>query len=180
MFDEEAEIQLGVSRRIRVIRSWGWDARDGRRVTPADAAAVADALLRGSVGTYRFRELVAALVAGGRDPRPALEQLLVDNFVSMELPDTHGKWQGPGVKRLEQPDPALERASRSALTWVSVTVVDGDEPGRSFAGAQFKLRLPDNSVRADALDGAAGVRVEDIETGKCRFELTDVPRAPAP
>lgn len=181
MFDEQADITLGVSRRVRVVRAWVAGARDGRRISVADAAAIADALLRGAAGTFRFRDTIAALCAGDRDPRPALERLLVDRFVMIDLPGTHGRYDGPAVQRPPQrPELPLEPAPSTTRTWVSVAVVDGDEPGRSFAGAQFKLRLPDNSVRADALGDGAGVRVDDIDAGKCWFELTAVPRTPSP
>ncbi|MCY1065066.1 hypothetical protein OV090_09860 [Nannocystis sp. RBIL2] len=180
MFDEAAEIQLvpgGAT--IRVLRSWAPGASEGRRIAASEAAAIAEVLLSGSAASFGFRELVQRLLqVGNRDPRPALARLLMDEFVTIAVADTRGLWLGPGVRpREDRPTPGPELPRREP-GWVAVSVVDADEPGRSFAGAQFRLRLPDNSLRSDALDDAGGVRVEDVTSGRCWFELTDVPRTP--
>ena len=57
-------------------------------------------------------------------------------------------------------------------------MLDADEPERSFARAELRLRLPDGSAQTDALDDAAHVRADDVQSGQCWFELTDVPREP--
>ncbi|WP_434425103.1 hypothetical protein [Nannocystis pusilla] len=180
MFDEAAEIQLvpgGAT--IRVLRSWAAGASEGRRIAASEAAAIAEVLLSGSAASFGFRELVQRLLVGNRDPRPALARLLMDEFVTITAPDTRGLWLGPGVgPREDRPTPGPELPRREPA-WVAVSVVDADEPGRSFAGAQFRLRLPDNSLQSDALDDAGGVRVEAVAPGRCWFELTDVPRTPS-
>lgn len=180
MFDEAAEIQLvpgGAT--IRVLRSWAPGASEGRRIAASEAAAIAEVLLSGSAASFGFRELVQRLLlVGNRDPRPALARVLIDEFVMIAVPDARGLWREQGVPpREDRPAPGPELPRREP-GWVAVSVVDADEPGRSFAGAQFRLRLPDNSLRAEALDGAGGVRVEDVAPGRCWFEVTDVPRSP--
>jgi len=201
MFDEEAEVSLSPGgSRIRVLRRLcvRWlsgselgpvEIRRGadvsvvsghlvRRISHGDAARLARALMSPSASAGRFARLVGDLMHRA-DPQVALANLLVDHFVMLRIEGPPGRWNGPGIQPRND-DPLLEPVPQQALTWVGVEVVDADEPARSFVGSQFRLRLPDGTMRTGALGDAGSVRVDDLEPGRCAFDLTDVPRDPPP
>lgn len=66
------------------------------------------------------------------------------------------------------------REPRRERAWIDITVVDDSVPPRPLSGVRFALGLPDSSRREGALDGEGHLRVEDIDTGKCFLELTEV------
>lgn len=197
MFDEEAEVRLSPGgRTVRIVRSscvWRpTDAAQGlvevrfegtvsrvpahhvHRLSPHDAQLVAERLLSHSAATFGFHALSQA-----QRSADALADLLERDFVAVEVDEHRYTWSGPPVPPRPTPPP-LEPTTLPALTWIGVSVVDADEPARTFAGAQFRLRLPDSATRSGALDGTASVRVDDIEAGKGWFELVDIPRDPSP
>lgn len=194
--DEEAELRLSPGgRTIRLVRSaCAWDLRDGRMeirfrgerfivparqvrpLSPDEARSAAEVLASHAPEALAFAHVVAGLVSSRRDPQPALVELLVHDFVVVEVEERQGSWYRPPPPRPEAPE--LELPSVPALTWLGVVVVDADEPGRTFSGSQFRLRLPDGATPSGALDGAASVRVDDIEPGKGWFEVIDVRRDP--
>jgi hypothetical protein len=103
-----------------------------------------------------------------------LANLLMIYYLMIELEDDRGRWDGrPARARREEAEPTIQMEK---LSWVALTVVDDDEPGRPLPQLQFRMRLPDGSTRTGALDGQGHALVEDIEPGRCWVELGDVRR----
>lgn len=146
------------------------------RLAGAAAVEVARELLGLGLNSVRDARLLERLGFGlSRAPDPdEVARALTNGFVLVELEVVAGRWDGPAIARKsrEIETPAAEPAH--ALTWVAFTVIDDDDPARPLAGARFRLRLPDASTVAGALDGDGHARVDDIEPGKCWLELTDL------
>jgi phosphoribosylformylglycinamidine (FGAM) synthase PurS component len=199
MLEDGVELRLGVGgRRVLVVRELAVRRPSGdpfgsvevrhrfevrvvpghrvRRLAAADAMAVARELLGLGLDSVREPRLLERLGFGlNRTPdADEVARALMNGFMLVELEIVAGRWDGPAVAR--QPcdlgPPAVE--SVPALTWVAFTVVDDDDPPRPLAGTRFRLRLPDASTVAGALDGDGHARVDDIEPGKCWLELTDL------
>lgn len=147
-----------------------------RRLTRADADEVARELLGLGLNSVRDGRFLECLGFGlNRAPEPdAVAHALTSGFVLVELESVAGRWDGPAVKRQLRELPPPADGPAPALTWVSFTVVDDGEPARPLTGARFRLRLPDASAVAGALDGDGHARVDDIEPGRCWLELTDL------
>lgn len=148
-----------------------------RRISPADAAWIASQLLTRSAPNFRFAWLIQDLTIAG-DGRSALVNLLIDQFVMIELEDARSRWDGHRVQPERRDPPLLEPVPQQALTWVALELIDADEPGRSFSGSQFRLRLPNGAPRSGALGPAGSVRIDDLEAGLCSFELMELSREP--
>lgn len=199
MFEDAAEVRLGVcGRPVLVVGElaarqppglspgmveilWGFEVRvvpayRVRRLNWTDASEVARELLGLGLNSVRDGRFLESLGLGlNRAPDlDAVAHALTSGFVLVELESVAGRWDGPAVKRQlrELPPPAAEPAP--ALTWVAFTVVDDDDPARPLTDARFRLRLPDASAVAGALDGDGHARVDDIEPGRCWLELTDL------
>lgn len=199
MLEDGVELRLGVGgRRVLVVRELAVRRPNGdafglvevrhgfgvsvvpghrvRRLAAADAREVARELLGLGLNGVRDAGLLERLGFGlNRAPDPdEVARALMNGFVLVELEVVAGRWDGPDAARKprEVETPATEPAR--ALTWVAFTVVDDDDPPRPLAGARFRLRLPDTSTVAGALDGDGHARVDDIEPGKCWLELIDL------
>lgn len=147
-----------------------------RRLAGTDAREVARELLGLGLNGVRGGRLLERLGFGlNRAPDPdEVARVLMEEFVLVELESVAGRWDGPAAAHrpheLERPTGEPART----LTWVAFTVVDDEIPARPLAGARFRLRLPDASAVAGALDGDGHARVDEIEPGKCWLELTDL------
>lgn len=67
----------------------------------------------------------------------------------------------------DEPDDIIER-----LTWIEVLVEDEDH--QPVANVAYKLVLPDGSVRVGKTNQAGIARHDQIPTGECTFELTEL------
>lgn len=199
MLEDGVELRLGVGgRRVLVVRElavrrpngdafgsvevrhgFGVSIVPGHRVyrlAGAAAVEVARELLGLGLNSVRDARLLEHLGFGlSRAPDPdEVARALTNGFVLVELEVVAGRWDGPAATRKtrEIETPAAEPAR--ALTWVAFTVIDDDDPARPLTGARFRLRLPDASAVAGALDGDGHARVDDIEPGRCWLELTDL------
>ena len=71
----------------------------------------------------------------------------------------------PPRRRTSNPPPPSSSSTREEKTWVEVRLVDDD--GNPVAGAQYKLKITDGSVREGSLDDDGRVRVNGIDPGSC-------------
>jgi hypothetical protein len=62
-------------------------------------------------------------------------------------------------------------SSTPEKTWVDIQLVDPD--GNPVAGAKYKLKITDGSVRDGSLDGDGRVRVSGIDPGSCTVWFPD-------
>ncbi len=52
-------------------------------------------------------------------------------------------------------------------TWITIRLVDDDTPPKPVAGARYRIRLPDGSVREGRLDREGIAHYETIDPGLC-------------
>jgi hypothetical protein len=81
---------------------------------------------------------------------------------------------GPPPEAVVEEEAPREPAAApvEALTWVEVELVDDD--GNSVGGEQYRLELPDGSLREGALDAQGLVRVDGIDPGTCRISFPNL------
>ncbi len=61
-----------------------------------------------------------------------------------------------------------------AKTWITVRLIDEDDPPRPVAGARYRLRLPDGSLREGSLDRNGMAHLAGIDPGACELSFPDL------
>ena len=130
------------------------------------------------IGQNNVRDVhLLAHMGFGVNRAPQLDEVarvLMEGFLLVEIEPAAGRWDGTAGAHKPREGAPWATEPAPALTWVAFSVVDDDDPPRPLAGARFRLRLPDASTVAGALDGDGHARMDDIEPGKCWLELTDL------
>ncbi len=71
--------------------------------------------------------------------------------------------------------PRLRSEPKPKRTWIEIVVVDQDDA--PVPHEQYRLELPDGSVREGKLDGDGCLYVDDIDPGTCTLTLVGSPAA---
>lgn len=124
-------------------------------IEPAAALILASFPLGGRI------ETIARLVLAGR------LAILEEAYEEPVLTGTRPQAQRP-PEEPPGPGPAEE------LGWIEVTLVD--EEDRPIAGEDYKITLPDGSLRVGKLDAAGRVRVDGIPQGTCWVQFPSLGR----
>jgi hypothetical protein len=199
MIGDEAEVRLGMFRRVRLVPRHSVrrliaqgsvevhrrgkvsqvPSRLVHEITPRLADELARELLSTGVpgfGAVFLGELTTRHGFEGRER--GLKNLLMSGYVMIDIEEPRYRWGGrPAPARRDEAEPDVQTEPRS---WVALTVVDDDEPGRPLPRLHFRMRLPDGATRTGALDGQGHALVEDVEPGRCWVELMDVRRGLTP
>ena len=98
-----------------------------------------------------------------RDGRAlALRDTRADVRAPAGAPETHATELAPSATR---PD--------AVKTWVTIRLVDDDTPPRPVAGARYRIRLPDGSLREGQLDEHGTAHYGGIDAGVCEVSFPD-------
>lgn len=147
----------------------GWAVQDRKDLNLAAAPGVAVREFQTRGGPADYLLFLGNYLVGVIEAKKAGVTL-----TSVEIEEPRYRWDGrPAPARREEAEPEIRM---EALSWVALTVVDDDEPGRPLPRLHFRMRLPDGATRTGALDGQGHALVEDVEPGRCWVELVEVRR----
>ena len=69
----------------------------------------------------------------------------------------------------ERAAPAMEKATRTKLTWVAIQLLDHED--NPVAGEAYELTLPDGAVRSGTLNGDGKAEERGIDPGTCKVRF---------
>jgi hypothetical protein len=122
---------------------------DAYRSLLPDAARVQD-----PTDVYGMRE--ALLEAAERGDVLVFELRLAGAFRRLETAD-------------EAPPPAP--APKEVTTWISIELVDDQDPPQPVTFVSYRIELPDGSTRSGMLDGFGKARLDGIDPGTCKVSF---------
>lgn len=67
-------------------------------------------------------------------------------------------------------DPPPRRVTK---TWITIRLVDDDDPPSPVAHARFRIKLPDGEVREGSLDAMGTAHFESLDPGVCDVSFPD-------
>ena len=85
---------------------------------------------------------------------------------------------GGAAAREEAEEQALAPPPPSEVkTWITIRLVDDSDPPRAIAGARYRIKLPDGTVREGRLDASGIAHHGGLDPGTCEVSFPEYDRA---
>ena len=73
----------------------------------------------------------------------------------------------------DQAPPPTKSPKAPVKTWIEIELLE-EESGRPVAGAEYRIKLPDGTVRGGTLDSKGRARYDDIDPGQCEVWFPEI------
>lgn len=157
----------------------------GRALPRALAEALFEAwcpaLAAGGRAIAGVAELGVALGGSLADDAAALRARVRDalrdgRVIALRDPRREVRAAAAAHRRDDDERPTDPPPPRETKTWITIRLVDDDDPPRPVAHARFRIRLPDDSTREGRLDAMGTAHFEGLDPGACEVTFPDYDR----